>query len=281
MLGTRSPVRPLALVDRDEALELCAQDLARNVFVAARIIEGAGSGVLGTVFGHRAEGRLTSVLWASANVVPVASTPESRRAFAERLRRWRSRSASVLGPREDVLDLWSHLEPVWGRPRALRARQPLLVATAPPSAHGVEPDPRVRLAHSDELNIVMPASVHMFTAEIGYPPYTGSDRAYRAAVGSLVARGRTYIVREGGEVIFKTDVGSMAFGHAQLQGVWLAPRLRGRGLSVPFLASVLEQLMIGPAPVVSLYVNDFNAPARAAYARLGFREVGDFATILL
>ena len=158
--------------------------------------------------------------------MPVASTPESRRAFAERMRRWRSRAASVLGPREDVLDLWSHLEPGWGRPRALRARQPLLVTTTPPSAHGVDPDPRVRPARVDELDLVLPASVHMFTAEIGYPPYTGSDRAYRSAVASLIARGRTYIVRDGSEVIFKTDVGSMAFGHAQLQGVWLAPRLR-------------------------------------------------------
>jgi predicted GNAT family acetyltransferase len=33
------------------------------------------------------------------------------------------------------------------------------------------------------------------------------------------------------------------------------------------------------APVVSLYVNDFNLPARATYARVGFRDVGEFATV--
>jgi predicted GNAT family acetyltransferase len=31
---------------------------------------------------------------------------------------------------------------------------------------------------------------------------------------------------------------------------------------------------------VSLYVNDFNSPARAAYARVGFREVGRYASVL-
>jgi predicted GNAT family acetyltransferase len=31
---------------------------------------------------------------------------------------------------------------------------------------------------------------------------------------------------------------------------------------------------------VSLYVNDFNAPARAAYERVGFREVGRYASVL-
>ena len=63
--------------------------------------------------------------------------------------------------------------------------------------------------------------------------------------------------------------------------MWLTPRLRGKGLAVPMLASVLEQVMLGPAPLVTLYVNDFNAAARATYERLGFREVGEFSTVLL
>ncbi len=121
----------------------------------------------------------------------------------------------------------------------------------------------------------------MFTAEIGYRPYSGSSRGYRASISSLVARGHTYVVVEDGEVVFKTDIGSIALGCAQLQGVWVAPRLRGQGLAVPMLASVLEQVMAGQAPLVSLYVNDFNTAARATYDRLGFHEVGEFSTVLL
>jgi len=34
------------------------------------------------------------------------------------------------------------------------------------------------------------------------------------------------------------------------------------------------------APIVSLYVNDFNAPARAAYQRVGFTESGTFMSVL-
>ena len=34
------------------------------------------------------------------------------------------------------------------------------------------------------------------------------------------------------------------------------------------------------APVVSLYVNDYNEAARAAYRRVGFTEVGPYASIL-
>jgi predicted GNAT family acetyltransferase len=34
------------------------------------------------------------------------------------------------------------------------------------------------------------------------------------------------------------------------------------------------------APVVSLYVNDYNYKARASYRRVGFEQVGTFATVL-
>lgn len=281
MLRTRSPVRPLSLADRDDALELCARDLPRSVFVAARVLEGARTGSLGSVLGHRVDGALTSLCWSSANIVPVATTEESRPAFAERVRRWRGRCASVFGPRDEVEGLWAHLEPHWGPPRAIRVRQPLLVAHRPPSTLGVPLDERVRPARPDEVDLVLPAAEHMFTAEIGYPPYTGSGRGYRASLSALIARGHTFVVVEDGEVIFKTDVGSLALGAAQLQGVWLTPRLRGQGLAAPMLASVVEQVMLGPAPLVTLYVNDFNTAARATYAHLGFREVGEFATVLL
>ncbi|MGG5260930.1 GNAT family N-acetyltransferase [Phycicoccus avicenniae] len=281
MLRTRSPVRPLSLADRDAALAVCSRDLPRGVFVAARILEGSRTGSLGSVLGVRDDGELRSLCWASANVVPVGTTPADHPQLAERLRRWRGRAASVFGPQDEVEGLWNHLEPHWGAPRAVRAHQPLLVAHEPPSALGIALDERVRPARADEVDLVLPAAEHMFTAEIGYRPYSGSNRGYRASIASLVTRGHTYVVVEDGEVVFKTDIGSLALGCAQLQGVWVAPRLRGLGLAVPMLASVLEQVMLGPAPVVSLYVNDFNTAARATYDRLGFREVGAFSTVLL
>ncbi|MFC7491845.1 MULTISPECIES: GNAT family N-acetyltransferase [unclassified Knoellia] len=281
MLRTRTPVRSLTRSDVDDALELCSRNVAAHVFVAARILESVPSGTLSAAMGVREEGRLTSLCWASANVVPVETSAESRILYAERIRRWRGRVASLLGPRDEVVDLWNALEPHWGPSRAVRAHQPLLATSTPPSGLGVALDPRVRVARADEVDLILPAAAHMFTAEIGYPPYTGSSRSYRGSLAGLVAQGHTYVVVEDGEVIFKTDIGSLALGCAQLQGVWLAPRLRGQGLAGPMLASVMEQVMTGPAPTVSLYVNDFNAPALATYERLGFAPVGDFTTVLL
>lgn len=286
MLRTRSATRPLQPADREAALEVCARDIASNVFVASRILEGAIETNPQAILGHRVGGELDSLLWASANVIPVETTPQSQHSFVDRLRRSRRQCASLLGPRDQVDDLWALMGPSWGRPREIRNRQPLCVTSTPPSSLGVPLDPRVRRAHLDEADLVLPAAEHMFTHEIGYPPYSGSSRAYRASIAALIRRGHTYIATENSpagveRVIFKTDIGSAALGCVQLQGVWLSPELRGRGYAVPLIAAAVEQIMADLAPLVTLYVNDFNTPARAAYRRVGFTEVGEFMTVLL
>ena len=58
------------------------------------------------------------------------------------------------------------------------------------------------------------------------------------------------------------------------------PEWRGHGLGTAGTASVAAAL-IHSGRAASLYVNGYNTIARAAYARVGFAEVGTFATVLL
>ena len=280
MLRTHSPVRALTTADRDQALEVCARDTRTNVFVAARILDGGLATSPGAVLGYAEGSGLQAICWASANLVPVGCDGPALAAFASRLRRWRHHCSSVFGPSEMVLPLWEALRPSWGEPRAVRARQPVL-ATAGPLPPGTPIDPQVRPARFDEVDLVMPAAAAMFAEEIGYPPYRGSGHLYRQGIASLIRQGRTFVRVNDGEVVFKADVGSVALGVAQVQGVWVAPRWRGQGLAVPAMAAVVEQVIAEIAPVVTLYVNDFNTPARTTYARVGFTEIGSFATVLM
>ena len=68
---------------------------------------------------------------------------------------------------------------------------------------------------------------------------------------------------------------------AQIQVVWLSPRLRVHGLSEALMAAATDLILEHVAPLATLYVNDFNTPARATYRAIGYREVGAFTTVLL
>ena len=96
----------------------------------------------------------------------------------------------------------------------------------------------------------------------------------------LIAQGRAYARIEGGRVLFKAEVGAATTGACQVQGVWVDPELRGRGLGTAGTAAVVDLARRQIAPVVSLYVNDFNAAARRSYERVGFTQVGTCASIL-
>jgi predicted GNAT family acetyltransferase len=133
----------------------------------------------------------------------------------------------------------------------------------------------------DELDLLLPASIAMFTEEVGISPIAGDGGAlYRARVRELVSSGRAFARFEDERVVFKAEVGAATKSACQVQGVWVDPGLRGRGLSIPGMAAVVASCLRDVAPAVSLYVNDFNAPARRAYERVGFSEIGLFASIL-
>src|SRR4029453_8690387 len=66
----------------------------------------------------------------------------------------------------------------------------------------------------------------------------------------------------------------------QVQGVWVDPEFRGRGLAAAAMAAMVHDALRRVAPTVSLYVNDYNTPARRVYARCGFESAGEFAPVL-
>ena len=280
MLRSLGAVRALGLQDVDAALEICAEDPVTNVFVAARIVESGLAGTKGPLFGYDAGGE-RALCWCSANVVPVGASPRALAALAAKVVRRRTWASSVFGPADQVLDLWGRLAKHWGPPREIRENQLVMTMAASPSALGVPVDPHVRPARPDELDLVVPAAEAMFTEEIGYPPYQGSGLAYRRGVAGLIEQGHSLVRVEDGEVVFKADLGSVALGVAQVQGVWVHPRWRGQGLAAPAMAAVVEHTRATVAPTVTLYVNDFNLPAVATYRRVGFVQTGTFATVLL
>jgi len=283
MLRVRPRSEPARLLDdrdRAAALAVCDADPVANVFVTSRIRTlGLDPGRLGAqMWGFEDNGQLSSLCYAGANLVPVQASPAAVLAFADRALRQGRRCSSLVGPSAAVTELWAHLRPHWGPPRDVRAAQPLMAIDGPPL---VPPDRAVRRVRLDEVDILMPACVAMFTEEVGVSPLSGDGgAAYRARVTELIRSGRAFARIEDRQVIFKAEVGAATPQACQVQGVWVRPECRGRGLAAPGMAAVVIEARRAISPVVSLYVNDFNTPARATYHRTGFTEVGEFMSVL-
>jgi predicted GNAT family acetyltransferase len=279
MLGS-APVRVLDDRYREEVLSILDANSVTNVFVASRVHTiGLDQTRLGAqMWGYVHNGRLRSLCYAGANLVPVAATSEAVQAFAERARAQGRRCSSIVGPIDAVTEMWETLEPYWGPPRAIRHVQPVMATSTAPA---VEPDPAVRRVRMEEFDIIYPACVAMFTEEVGISPSSGDGGVlYRARVAELIRAGRSFARIENGRVVFKAEVGAVTPYACQVQGVWVDPAVRGNGISVHGMAALVDEALRTIAPTVTLYVNDYNVPARAAYRRVGFTDVDTFMSVL-
>lgn len=233
----------------------------------------------GVVWGlDGADGRLRAAAFHGGNLIPVGDDLDALAALGAQLARTARVCSSIVGPAAAVGALWPALAGSWRRPRAIRVSQPLLVTRRPAS---VPSDPQVRPVHPGEAERFLPAAIAMFTEELEASPI-GADggRGYRHRVAELIRAGRAFArFDQRGQVVFKAEIGALAASTAQLQGVWVHPQWRGRGVGTAAMATVL-QLALTRAPSVSLYVNDYNAPARALYDRLGFVQLATLRTIL-
>lgn len=261
------------------ARRLVAEDPVTNVFVGSRIDAGVlNPGAPGVLWGWPAEAP-TALLHIGANLVPVATDSGPLAAFVEAAGKRRT-CQSIVGPSWITLPLWRALADRWGKAysqvRELRRRQPVMAIAAAPRTIA---DPRVRPITTADFDSYFAASVAMYTEEVGADPLASADSSYRSYCRWLVDSGRAFGIVEDGRVIFKSDIGAASGPAAQIQGVWLDPALRGRGLSAPAVAAVTEYVL-ADYQIACLYVNDFNVRAIRSYERVGYEQVGEFATVL-
>jgi predicted GNAT family acetyltransferase len=254
------------------------EDPVGTCMVASRVAEyGIEPGAIGGELWTR-NSATESLCFAGANLIPLRGEASDLNAFADKAMSTARRCSSLVGRAEFVMPMWHRLEHAWGPPRDVREHQPLMaLSTAPLCAS----DPTVRPVRPDELDAYLVAAIDMFIGEVGIDPRIGDGgRGYRRRVAGLIAAGRAWARFERGQVVFKAEVGSQSPAVGQIQGVWVHPDKRGHGLGTAGTAT-LAGAVVRSGRTASLYVNSFNTVARATYTRIGFTQVGTFATVLL
>ncbi|WP_296665038.1 DUF4081 domain-containing GNAT family N-acetyltransferase [Demequina sp.] len=291
---------PLQRRDLAAAIELAAADPVAHVVPLMHLESARASGMMpAAMWAVRRRSGLHSevvgLVWNGANLSAVLSEEQTEDAESQRadvaaaaVARL-TRPAALVGPAATTLDLWGRVEPWWGPAREVRPRQvSMAIGSDPLRVDGIDAEgldlAAVRRATLDDYDLLLPACIHMFIGEVGYDPMRHGRAGYEERLRFLVRAGRAYLqfgtVDGQRQVVFKAEVGALGGGVAQLQGVWVHPSLRGRGLARAGLGAVIDGVRASLAPTVSLYVNDFNPVAIRAYEAVGFHTVGTFATVM-
>jgi predicted GNAT family acetyltransferase len=274
--------RLLLETDRGDLVDFLRQRPMENVFLLARVamdgVVNENSPSHGRFYGHFGAAGLDGVVFfGHRKGVVLAGDDEDFVRAAATLALGREADWIILvGPRGPSDSFLSHYR--WrGRPMHLNRIQDfyVLVEEDLPPIHAI-----VRPAEISDLDDVVEMSEQMLLEDFALRPGSLSREGIRESMRVKIRDGRTWLLQDDGEIVFKVDVSAQYSGGSQIEGVFTRPGRRGRGFAREGVAAVSAELLQSSS-FVSLHVDRENAPARRAYERAGFRRRGEFRLVLL
>jgi uncharacterized protein len=252
-----------ALIDREPVT---------NVYLRSELRLGFDAG---DWWGAFEDDELTAVVLGWSLVVPYIPDLEAAAPLAQALIAG-AQPRMVVGPRASVMALHNAFRPA--RPaRELRDPQPLMVLDRGDLRGTASED--VRLSTRGDLDALIVAAARMHREEMGIDPLAVDAPAWRMRMLSLIERRWSWIWMREHEVLFKAELSAWTPEVVQIQGVYTAPKYRGRGIARAGLAAICAHVF-REVPRCSLYVNQYNVIAQRVYDRLGFKPADVFATVM-
>jgi predicted GNAT family acetyltransferase len=272
----RWSVRLLAEDDYRDALEFLQRDPLINVYLISRLIEerllsGSQMAVV------RYNGAIVLVAFLATNIVLAADpsvspdlTASAVSLIGERILARMLPVRAIISPAHLVEHLWNHLRTRLDPPTVVRLNQPVYALRPRRDYADLT---TARYATMRDLDQLVPACAAMHREEVGIDPLERDPAGYRERIRELIEKKRSVILIAEGQIAAKCEYSAVTGDAVQLMGVWTHPRMRRRGLSRSLLTEVCGHAA-RMDKVVTLFVNDFNAPAIRLYESLGFRKIG-------
>jgi GNAT superfamily N-acetyltransferase len=279
-----SPVdlRQLLETDRQPLVEFLRRHPEDNIYLLSRIAQDGvvneESSAHGRFYGHFSEEKLVGVVFFGhrKGVVLSGRSPVFIRAAAELALGAESDWVILVGPREESDAFLSHYR--WrGRPMHLNRIQEFYVLrreNLPQITSSLRP------ADLADLDDVVEMSEQMLLEDFRLPAGSLSREGIRESMRHKILDGRTWLLEDDDEIVFKVDVSAQYAGGAQIEGVFTRPHRRGQGFARAGVAAVSRELLAS-SDFVSLHVDRENRPARCAYEAAGYRPHSEFRLVLL
>lgn len=265
-LGPPDLVEAFGLLDRDPAL---------NVYLLALLLRDALGRAHDTYLGARRDGVLAGLAFLggrSGAVLPAGDDPGALERIGEEARAripTLPRRFQVIGAEAAAAPFLAGLGNP-GRPARLDRAQTYMVLERGRLAT-TEPLPDLRTARPEDRPIVYASGAALREEELEEDPRTSDPDTYARRVEEECRDGHTFLWLDRNGLCFRASVSARTADAAQVSGVYVPPARRNRGAARRGLGELCRRLLEG-SRTVTLFVNDFNAPAIAVYERLGFRN---------
>jgi uncharacterized protein len=289
----RAPSRRLHVGDLRALTTLLSRDLPKNLFALAWL-DGYGIQPTGTRTGGSFRGLFegpdlsaTSLSIEDRLVLLEASSWQDAHQLGSWFRHHDIKLEHIVSGANVVDGFWSGYSDGGNTPRA-RAdlTQKLYRLTRQrwqDQAHAETADPdRLRVARIQDVEAVLEASARMHIEETGIDPMTATPHTFIRHVTQRIELQHTFVAFDDrGQLLFKAEVSAQSRYGAQVSGVFTQAESRRQGNGFHGLCSLVDRLVARGFPLVTLYVNAENGPARKLYEKVGFKPHCDYRTIFV
>jgi uncharacterized protein len=272
-------VRPLAQENKAEVLTFLAQRPA-HTFGMVGFIETNGlvsEFNRGTFYGCRNEAAELEGVALIGHYILIEVRSDAALEMFARLAQECTSSHMVLGEQEIIETFWSYYAD-GGLAQRLHCRELLLEQR---TANETEAQTQnLRLATAGDLELIVPAHAQSAFEESGTDPLQTDPDGFRERCSRRIDLGQTWVWVRDGRLIFKAEIITDTSSSVYLEGVWVDPSERGKGVGTACIAELTDNLLKRTSSVC-LLVNEKSEAAQACYRKAGFSHVGHYDTIFL
>jgi uncharacterized protein len=276
---SRSVVNELGVEDEAEVLDFLAQRPSHTFGMSGFIRANGITSPLnrGTFYAYRDRmGVLEGVALIGHHILFETRSEVAIKAFAA-LAQGCKEAYVLLAEQDKAQAFWKYYAD-GGKALRVLCRDQLMELRWPVEVRGSAPE--LRLATLDELDMVAYAQGQIAFQENGVNPLEKDPEGFLTRCARRIINGKTWVLVEDGELIFKADIISDTPAVIYLEGIWVHRQERHKGYGLRCMSQLMQELL-PRTEAVCLLVNEDFKEAQAFYKRAGFKMISPYDTIFL
>jgi predicted GNAT family acetyltransferase len=230
-----------------------------------------------TFYGCRnREGQLEGVALIGHSTLLETTTDRAAQALAQ-VAKTCATTYVVMGEKERINNFWDYYAEA-GQGMRHACRDLLFELKWPVQALPEVSD--FRLATSDDLELVAAIHAQMVSNEAYVNPLKRDTEGVRLRCARLIEQGRTWVVAQGDEIIFKADITSDTSSVIYLDGVCINPDRATQSYALRCMLQ-LARILLRRTKSVCVLVNENDKKAHKFYRQAGYKLRSIYDTIFI